>query len=124
MKRTAGDIVTRVALRDAVYGCCRGLSRAEAGEIVEAVLEEISEALVRGEPVQLRSFGRFVVRAKRGRLGRNPRTMAVAAISPRRVISFKPSPMLVARINGQNVPDREGDRAYSNGFSVDFEPLA
>lgn len=87
-------------------------------------LEEISEALVRGEPVQLRSFGRFVVREKRGRLGRNPKTMAAAAISPRRVISFRPSPMLIARINGQSVPAMEGDRAYSNGFSVDFEPLS
>jgi len=50
--------------------------------------------------------------------------MAEATISPRRVISFKPSPMLIARINGETVPDIEEDRAYSNGFSVDFEPLA
>lgn len=116
--------MTRAALRDAVYGCSRRLSRAEAEEIVEAVLEEILEALVRGEPVQLRSFGRFAVRAKRGRLGRNPRTMAAAAISPRRVISFRPSPTLVAQINGLNLLHREGDRAHLNDFSMDFEPLA
>lgn len=124
MKRTSGGVLTRGALRDTVYRCCRGLSRAAAREVVEAFLEEISEALVRGEPVQLRRFGRFAVRAKRGRLGRNPRTMVEATILPRRVISFKPSPMLIARINGQSVPNMDEDRTYSNSFNNDFEPLA
>ncbi|WP_328516974.1 HU family DNA-binding protein, partial [Methylocystis suflitae] len=44
------------------------------------ISQEISEALVRGGSVRLRSFGRFAVREKRGRLGRNSRTMAEATI--------------------------------------------
>ncbi len=65
-------------------------------------LEEISHALVRGETVKLRSFGLFSVRAKRERIGRNPRTGIEVPIKPRRVLTFRPSPVLVASINGQN----------------------
>jgi integration host factor subunit alpha len=77
------------------------LSRAEAKEIFEMALEEISTALVRGEPVKLRSFGLFAVRNKRERLGRNPRTGVEVPIKPRRVLTFKPSPVLSASVNGQ-----------------------
>lgn len=114
MKRLSGGKLTRAALRDAAYSCCPGFTRARAGEMVEAVLEEISEALVRGEPVQLQAFGRFDVRARRGRTGRNPRTGVEAAISPRRVISFRPSPILIARINGKAISETEDGRARSN----------
>lgn len=76
------------------------LSRAEAKDIFEMALEEISNALVRGEPVKLRSFGLFTVRAKRERIGRNPRTGVEVPIKPRRVLTFKPSPVLCATING------------------------
>ncbi len=68
-------------------------------------LEEISEALVRGESVKLRSFGLFSVRAKRERIGRNPRTGVEAPISSRRVLTFKPSPVLSAAINGVSIAE-------------------
>ena len=58
------------------------LSRAEAKAIFEMALEEISAALVRGEPVKLRSFGLFLVRDKRERIGRNPRTGVEVPIKP------------------------------------------
>jgi integration host factor subunit alpha len=77
------------------------LSRAEAKEIFEMALEEISTALVRGEVVKLRSFGLFAVRNKRERLGRNPRTGVEVPIKPRRVLTFKPSPVLSASVKGQ-----------------------
>jgi integration host factor subunit alpha len=76
------------------------LSRAEARKILDATFEEISEALVRGEPVKLRSFGSFNVRSKRERIGRNPKTGVEAPITPRRVLTFKPSPVLIAHVNG------------------------
>ena len=76
------------------------LSRAKAKEIFEMALEEISNSLVRGEPVKLRSFGLFLVRTKRERIGRNPRTGVEVPIKPRRVLTFKPSPVLCASING------------------------
>lgn len=92
---------TRADLLDAVYASCPMLSRAEAKEIFEMALEEISAALVRGEPVKLRSFGLFLVRAKRERIGRNPRTGVEVPIKPRRVLTFKPSPVLCASVNGR-----------------------
>ncbi|WP_051952868.1 integration host factor subunit alpha [Methylocapsa aurea] len=101
----ARKTTTRADLLDAVYGACPALSRAQAREIFEMALEEISEALVRGESVKLRSFGLFSVRAKRERIGRNPRTGVEAPISSRRVLTFKPSPVLSAAINGVSIAE-------------------
>lgn len=98
----ARKTTTRADLLNAVYKSCKGLSRAQARDIFEMALEEISHALVRGETVKLRSFGLFSVRAKRERIGRNPRTGIEVPIKPRRVLTFRPSPVLVASINGQN----------------------
>jgi integration host factor subunit alpha len=97
---------TRADLLNAVYEACKGLSRAQAREIFEVALEEISVALVRGETVKLRSFGLFSVRAKRERIGRNPRTGIEVAIKPRRVLTFRPSPVLVASINAATAAAR------------------
>lgn len=69
-------------------------------------LEEIAETLVRGESVKLRSFGLFTVRSKRERIGRNPRTGVEAPIKSRRVLTFKPSPVLSAYVNG-TAPDED-----------------
>lgn len=63
-------------------------------------LDEIADALARGEAVKLRSFGSFTVRSKRERIGRNPRTGVEVPIKPRRVLTFKASPVLAARVNG------------------------
>ena len=70
-------------------------------EIFEMMLEEVSDTLSRGESVKLRSFGLFNVREKRERIGRNPRTGVEVPIKPRRVLTFKPSPVLLAQVNGQ-----------------------
>lgn len=99
--------LTRAALREAVYACCPTLSRAEARRILDATFEEICEALVREEQVKLRSFGTFNVRAKRERIGRNPKTGIEARITPRKVLTFKASPVLVARVNGEISDDEE-----------------
>jgi len=98
---------TRADLLNAVYESCKGLSRAQARDIFEMALEEISEALVRGEPVKLRSFGLFTVRSKRERIGRNPRTGIEVPIKPRRVLTFRPSPVLIASINAAHPPQRD-----------------
>lgn len=76
-------------------------------------LEEISSALVRGEPVKLRSFGLFLVRAKRERIGRNPRTGVEVPIKPRRVLTFKPSPVLCASVNGMTAEEEPEDADLS-----------
>jgi integration host factor subunit alpha len=77
-----------------------GLSRAESADLVEQVLDGISEALVAGDNVKLSSFGSFIVREKGLRVGRNPKTGVVVPIAPRRVLSFRPSQLLRQRING------------------------
>ena len=106
VKETPGNrTLTRQALRAAVYDCCPQLSRAKAREIFNVAFEELSEALIRGEPVKLQGFGTFALRTKRERLGRNPKTGVEATICARRVISFHASPVLIARVNGE--PPRE-----------------
>ena len=75
-----------------------GLSRGEAKEMVEAFFDEISTCLIAGNEVKLSGFGQFVVRDKPERPGRNPKTKAPATISARRVVTFRPSGLLRARV--------------------------
>ena len=90
--------VTRAQLGEAVYQEV-GLSRNESGDLVEAVLKEISDALVRGDSVKISSFGSFSVRSKGQRVGRNPKTGEEVPILPRRVLVFRASHVLKSRIN-------------------------
>jgi len=71
--------------------------------MVETVLGEISDAIADGDMVKLSSFGSFTVRAKGERVGRNPKTGVEAPITPRRVIVFKASHVMKAKINGKSV---------------------
>lgn len=93
----AGTTLTRADLAESV---CRevGLSRTESASIVEMVLDEICDAIVRGETVKLSSFATFHVRDKNERIGRNPKTGEEVPISPRRVMTFKASNVLKKRI--------------------------
>ena len=103
---------TRADLLNAVYAACPMLSRAQAKEIFEMALEEIASALVAGEPVKLRSFGLFLVRSKRERIGRNPRTGVEVPIKPRRVLTFKPSPVLCAAVNSMPAEEEHEDDSF------------
>ena len=94
----ADDTLTRAELTEAVYEEV-GLSRNESSELVEAVLGEMSNALIRGESVKISSFGSFTIRNKSERIGRNPKTGEEVPITPRRVVIFKPSHVLKNRIN-------------------------
>ncbi|GGG49696.1 integration host factor subunit alpha [Chelatococcus composti] len=102
----AGRTVTRADLCEAVYQKV-GLSRTESASLVEMVLSEICNCLANGETVKLSSFGSFVVRDKGQRIGRNPKTGVEVPIEPRRVMVFKPSNVLRARINGQRSEGEE-----------------
>lgn len=90
--------LTRADISEAIYQQV-GLSRHESADLVETVLSEISEALVSGNNVKISSFGSFMLRDKRGRIGRNPKTGEEVPIAPRRVLTFKPSQVLKNRIN-------------------------
>lgn len=111
MQKENGRALTRDGLREAVYASCSGrLSRAEVREIIETFFEEISQALERAEPVKLQLFGSFHVRSKQARIGRNPKTGEAAPIAARKVLAFKASPVLVARINGEIIEDGHRQR--------------
>lgn len=94
----AGKTITRAQLSEAVYQEV-GLSRNESADLLEMVLTEMSDALRQGEPVKISSFGSFSVREKGQRIGRNPKTGEEVPILPRRVLVFRPSQLLKARVN-------------------------
>ena len=102
----AGHTVTRAQLGEAVYQEV-GLSRNESGELVEAVLQEISDALIRGEAVKISSFGSFTVRQKGQRVGRNPKTGEEVPILPRKVLVFRASHVLKSRVDAGADTDGE-----------------
>ena len=91
--------LTRADLCEAVQNEV-GLSRQECSGLVERTLDLIVEALERGDTVKLSGFGVFQVREKRARMGRNPKTGEPAAINPRRVISFRASQIMKAKVDG------------------------
>lgn len=68
-----------------------GLSKKEATDIVETVLDTIKDTLKAGETVKIAGFGNFVIREKGSRKGRNPKTGENIEITPRKVVTFKPS---------------------------------
>lgn len=90
--------VTRADLTEAIYREI-GLSRTESADLVESVIDHISNALLRGETVKLAGFGTFSLRDKKMRMGRNPKTGKAVPITPRRVLVFKPSQILRSRVD-------------------------
>ena len=98
----AAETITRSQLSEAVYQEV-GLSRNESADLLEAVLNKISDTLARGETVKISSFGSFSVRNKGQRVGRNPKTGEEVPILPRRVLVFRPSQVLKSRI-GDTAP--------------------
>src|SRR5438445_11086766 len=104
-----GKTLTRADLAEAVYRKV-GLSRTESAELVEAVLDEICEAIVRGETVKLASFATFHVRSKNERIGRNPKTGEEVTILRLRVVNVTSSSGLKDCFLGshQNSKDQRG----------------
>lgn len=80
---TKKDIVLKVAAE-------AGLKQLDVKRVVQRSLSVIVEALARGETVELRNFGIFKVKSRKGRTGRNPRTGDKVPIPPKRVVTFKP----------------------------------
>ncbi|QDC09558.1 integration host factor subunit alpha [Oceanicola sp. D3] len=97
----AGKTLTRMDLSEAVFREV-GLSRNESAQLVESVLAYMSDALVAGESVKISSFGTFSVREKAARVGRNPKTGQEVPISPRRVLTFRPSHLMKDRVADGN----------------------
>ncbi len=76
-----------------------GISMEEAAKVLDWILELFQTTLQAGEPIAIAGFGKFTVRNKRARQGRNPRTGDAVMISARRVVTFHASPLFKAHVN-------------------------
>lgn len=90
--------MTRTDLVDAVYHDI-GFSRKDSAELVNAVFDLILDRLADGEMVKLSGFGNFILRDKRSRVGRNPKTGVECEITARKVLVFKSSRLLRNKVN-------------------------
>ncbi len=93
---TKADIVEKVYQKI-------GFSKKEASELVELVFSSLKDVLQKGDKVKISGFGNFVVRGKNERVGRNPQTGEQIKISARRVLTFRPSQVLKAMLNGEDI---------------------
>lgn len=91
--------ITRISITEAIYEEI-GLSRKDSGDVLDMIIEEIKGELASGRDVKISSFGTFALRKKNARIGRNPKTGVAAPITPRTVVSFKPSQILRKAVNG------------------------
>jgi integration host factor subunit alpha len=96
MMRSVGTL-TRADLAE-VINRKLGFSRAESLAMVETILDHMSVALEDGENVKISGFGTFLLRDKKQRVGRNPKTGIEVPITPRRVLTFRASQILKDRI--------------------------
>jgi integration host factor subunit beta len=98
-KPEAGDhTVTKAELIEEVIRITE-LPRKESETVVETVFESIIEALQKNDKIEIRGFGSFRTRQRRGRTGRNPKTGAKVEVPPKRIPFFKPSKELKDFVN-------------------------
>ena len=88
---TKKDIVIKVSNET-------NLTQIDVKKIVQRTLDVVVESLERGETVELRNFGVFKVKSRRGRLGRNPRTGQEVSVPEKKVVVFKPGLILKAKV--------------------------
>ncbi|MBR1734008.1 MAG: integration host factor subunit alpha [Alphaproteobacteria bacterium] len=105
--------LTRSDIADAIIDHFR-ISKFNALEVVETVLEEISSALRNEESVKLTGFGTFTVSKKKERMGRNPKTMEAAVITSRKSLKFRPSQILKQIVNGADIDISDIDDSNEN----------
>ena len=89
---------TRSTLSEAVFKNV-GLSRNESASLVDTVFLEILQSLIKGDDVKISSFGTFIVRRKKERIGRKPKTGEEVPITARSVVTFRASNVLKSRVN-------------------------
>ncbi len=95
--RSVGTL-TRADLADTINRKV-GLARADSLGMVEAIMAKMGAAMEAGENVKISGFGSFILRDKKQRIGRNPKTGVEVPITPRRVMTFRASSKLKDRIS-------------------------
>ena len=93
--------VTKADLIDKVHVINPNMTRIQAREAVEVILNTIKVSLENGDGVLLTGFGKFNVKFKPARKGRNPQTGESLILAPRKVVTFKPSGVLRKKVNGK-----------------------
>ena len=93
---------TRSTLSEAVYRNV-GLSRNESAMLVDSVFNEISKSLIDGHDVKISSFGTFIVRNKKERIGRKPKTGEEVPITARQVVTFRSSNVLKSEVSDLSI---------------------
>ena len=94
--------MTRADLTEQVYQAVQ-MPRKESDVVVCAMFDSIVRALRSGNKVEIRGFGSFHTRQRRGRIGRNPKTGAKVEVPPKKIPVFKPSKELRELVDGLNV---------------------
>ena len=90
--------MTKIDVNENIYKKL-DLPKEEVAKIVEFVFHIIKETLQHEDKIMVTGFGNFIIRNKRARRGRNPQTGGEIEVRARRVLTFKPSPMLRASLN-------------------------
>lgn len=91
--------MTKADIAENVYGQIGGFTKRQAADMVDVVFVLMKKSLTQGDEVKLSGFGKFTVREKKSRIGRNPQTGEPLVITGRRVIAFKPSQILRDAVN-------------------------
>lgn len=94
--------MTKAEIVQALYEKVGGFSKKEAADIVDIVFDLMKDTLARGEKIKVSRFGKFVLRDKRQRPGRNPQTREPIEISERRVLTFRASEILKEALNADH----------------------
>jgi integration host factor subunit alpha len=100
--------LTKADIVDKVYQKI-GFSKKEAADLVELVFSSLKGVLGKGEKIKISGFGNFTVREKKERVGRNPQTGERITIGARRVLTWRPSQILKAMLNGEDVAGLKED---------------
>jgi integration host factor subunit alpha len=95
VKMTKADVVEIIVNQ-------MGFTKKEAVDHLESVFTMMKHTLASGEDLKISGFGKFEVKKKNNRRGRNPQTSETITIEARKILRYKPSTVLKARINGQN----------------------
>ena len=92
--------VTKVDLIDQVFKHHKGLTKTQATDSVETFIRLSKNSLINGSDLLLSGFGKFNVKDKKARKGRNPQTGEDLILDARRVVTFNPSGILRDKVNG------------------------
>lgn len=88
---TKKDIVVRISDET-------GVKQTDVKKVVQKYLDHVIDSLAKGETVELRNFGVFKVKTRKGRMGRNPRTGEAVPIPAKKAVTFKPGLVMKQRV--------------------------